>query len=78
MAAVPRVDGFLANSRFVAERIARYYGRQAEVLPPPVDVDFFAGEDAGAEGEDGGYCLVVTALAPYKRVELAITAFLKS
>lgn len=73
-AATPRVDGFLANSSFVAERIARYYGRRAEVLPPPVDVDFFSDEGGGVEGEDGDYCLVVTALAPYKRVELAIAA----
>ncbi len=77
VAAAPRVDGFLANSRFVAERIARYYGREAEVVPPPVDVDFFsAGEEAGEAGEAGGdgYCLMVTALVPYKRVDLAIAA----
>ncbi len=74
-AAAPRVDGFLANSSFVAERIARYYGRGSEVLAPPVDVDFFAvGGEAGGEPEGDGYCLVVTALAPYKRVELAIAA----
>ncbi len=73
-AAAPRVDGFLANSSFVAERIGRYYGREAEVLAPPVDADFFASEDAGEEPVDGGYCLVVTALAPYKRVDLAVAA----
>lgn len=74
-AAVPRVDVFLANSRFVAERIARYYGREAEVLPPPVDVNAFGSEagDSGA-GESERYALVVTALAPYKRVDLAIGA----
>ncbi len=65
-----RVDRFVANSRFVAGRIRRYYGRSAEVVPPPVDTAFFTpGEAAG-----GGYCLMVTALAPYKRVELAIAA----
>ncbi len=77
VAAVPRVDHFLANSSFVAERIGRYYGREAEVLPPPVDVDSFARRDVGADGNDGaqsGYGLMVTALAPYKRVELAIAA----
>ncbi|MCP3958206.1 MAG: glycosyltransferase family 4 protein [bacterium] len=73
-AAVPRVDCFVANSRFVAGRIGRYYGREAEVVPPPVDVDFFLDEDDDAGGETGDYCLVVTALAPYKRVELAIAA----
>ncbi len=75
VAATPRVDHFLANSSFVAERITRYYGREAEVLPPPVDVESFApGDSAEADGTDRGYGLVVTALAPYKRVELAIAA----
>jgi len=84
VASVPRVDHFLANSRFVAQRIERYYGRQAEVLPPPVDVDFFTAPKqegaTGAGGRDlegssqGEYALVVCALAPYKRVDLAITA----
>ncbi len=75
VAAVPRVDHFLANSSFVAERIARYYGRSAEVLPPPVDVEVFAGDDAGANGDgDKSYALMVTALAPYKRAEVAINA----
>ena len=40
-ASAPRVDRFVANSRFVAERIRRYYGRDATVLPPPVDTEFF-------------------------------------
>lgn len=76
VASAPRVDHFLANSRYVARRIERYYGRRADVLPPPVDTDFFT--DRSGEGahshRDGGYALVVCALAPYKRVDLAITA----
>lgn len=43
-----RVDLFVANSSFVAERIRRYYRRDAEVVPPPVAVDFFT-PDAGAD-----------------------------
>ncbi len=78
VAAVPRVDQFLANSRFVAERIARYYGRAAQVLPPPVDVESFTCDQAEARAQDDPpsheYGLMVTALAPYKRVELAIAA----
>ncbi len=77
VATVPRVDHFLANSRFVAERISRYYSRDAEVLPPPVDIDSFARRDAEHEAQGdgrGGYSLMVTALAPYKRVEVAIAA----
>ncbi len=75
-AAVPRVDHFLANSRFVAERIARYYRRSAEVLPPPVDVEAFARDDDGGDGDGPHrpYALMVTALAPYKRAELGIAA----
>lgn len=65
-----RVDHFVANSRHVAFRIRRYYRRQAEVIHPPVDTDFFT---PGERQED--YCLIVSALVPYKRIEVAIEAF---
>ncbi|MDX1997791.1 MAG: glycosyltransferase [Thermoanaerobaculia bacterium] len=74
VASVPRVDEFLANSSFVAERIRRYYGRVATVLAPPVDVSFFSPPPDPAPRE---YALVVAALAPYKRVDLAIRACAK-
>jgi glycosyltransferase involved in cell wall biosynthesis len=81
-AAAARVDLFIANSSFVARRIRSYYGRDAAVVPPPVDVDFFTpAPPAGASGapgatapRDGAYALMVSALAPYKRVDLAISA----
>ena len=75
VASASRVHQFVANSSFVAQRIRRYYGRDAEVVHPPVDVDFFT-PAAGAEARraPGGYCLVVSALAPYKRIEWAIAA----
>lgn len=66
-----RVNLFVANSSFVGRRVRSYYGRDAEVLHPPVDVEYFT---PGAAKEDDGYCLMVSALAPYKRVELAIAA----
>lgn len=66
-----RVNLFVANSRFVAKRIETYYGRPAEVVHPPVDVGFFT---PGKKKEEGGYCLMVSALAPYKKVELAMAA----
>ncbi len=70
VATADRVDRFVANSTFVAGRIERYYGRQAEVIHPPVDTDFFR----PAEQENrGGYALAVS-LAPYKRIDLAIEA----
>jgi glycosyltransferase involved in cell wall biosynthesis len=66
-----RVHRFVANSAYVAGRIRRYYGREAVVIPPPIDVGFFT---PGTEA-DGGYDLVVSALAPYKRLELALEAY---
>jgi glycosyltransferase involved in cell wall biosynthesis len=65
-----RVDVFVANSRFVAGRIADYYRRDAEVIPPPVDVRRFTPTGAPPTGD----WLVVSAFAPYKRIELAIEA----
>ncbi len=72
VASASRVHHFAANSAYVAGRICRYYDREAEVIPPPVDTDFFtpAGRD-----EPGRYDLVVSALAPYKRLELALEAY---
>jgi glycosyltransferase involved in cell wall biosynthesis len=68
-----RVNQYVANSSFVARRIRTYYGRDAEVVHPPVDVDFFTPSPPGTATESG-YCLMVSALAPYKRVEMAIAA----
>jgi glycosyltransferase involved in cell wall biosynthesis len=65
-----RVDRFVANSRFVAGRIGRYYNRRASVLHPPVDTRFFT--PGGAPPLS--YFLVVSALVPYKRIEVAIDA----
>ena len=65
-----RVDRFVAISRHVAARIDRDYGRRAEVIYPPVDVQRF---EVAAGGDDGFY-LVVSALSPYKRLDLAVQA----
>lgn len=75
VASTPRVDAFWANSSFVARRIRRYYDRGADVLAPPVDIDAFRGGEGGeAEPETGDYALAVSALVPYKRIDLAIRA----
>ncbi len=68
-----RVDFFAAISTTVAQRIRKYYRREAEIIYPPVDTHRFAAGDA-AEEPDGGYFLVVSRLIPYKRVDLAILA----
>ncbi|MCD6452244.1 MAG: glycosyltransferase [Acidobacteria bacterium] len=65
-----RVDLFVASSKNVKRRIRKYYRREAEVIHPPVDTDFFT-----PGGEDGGYFLLVSALVPYKRVDLAVATF---
>lgn len=65
-----RVDVFVANSNFVAERIKRHYGRDAVVIHPPVAVNRFA--PASTRGD---FYLLVSALVPYKRVDLAVEAF---
>ncbi len=72
--AANRVDHFVANSRFVRERIREYYGRDAEVIPPPVDTRFFTPSNAVAR-ED--FYLAVGALVPYKRFDIVVKAFNK-
>lgn len=69
-ATADRVDRYVANSHYVAARIGRYYNRTAEVIEPPVDTDFYSPD--GSAPDD--YFLIVSALVPYKRVDLAIEA----
>lgn len=71
VASSTRVHQFAANSRYVAGRIRRYYDREALVIPPPVDTRFFT---PGVE-PPSDYELVVSALAPYKRIELCLEAY---
>ncbi len=66
------VDHFIAVSRHVQERIARHYNRRSEAIYPPVDTGFFT---RSSHGERASYYLVVSALVPYKRIDLAIDAF---
>lgn len=67
-----KVDHFIAISQHVKKRIERYYKRQAEVIYPPVDTDFFT--PAERQGRENFY-LVVSALVPYKKVDVAVQAF---
>jgi glycosyltransferase involved in cell wall biosynthesis len=66
-----RVDHFIANSPIVADRIRKYYRREAIYIPPPVEASRFA-FDPTTEVED--YFLVLSRLVPYKRIDLAIEA----
>src|SRR5438132_14425192 len=65
-----RPDRYVAISHYVAGRIARYYNREATVVYPPVDTDFFH-PDASRPDDSA---LIVSALVPYKRVDVAIEA----
>jgi glycosyltransferase involved in cell wall biosynthesis len=62
-------DHFIANSRSVAERILRAYGRHAEIIYPPIDLHRFR---ASTEQED--YYLVLSRLISYKRIDLVVEA----
>ena len=66
-----RVNRYVANSHYVAGRIRRYYNRGSTVVYPPVDTAFY-GPDPGVRPE--ARFLVVSALVPYKRLEIAIAA----
>lgn len=68
--AADNVDHFIANSLFVAERIARCYGRQARVIYPAVDIERLRPSGEPSEG----YYLVVSELVSYKRADIAVDA----
>jgi len=70
--AADRVDEYIANSRFVAKRIKKYYKRESTVIYPPVETEQFK-----ISAEVGDYFLIGGRLAPYKRVDLVVEAFKK-
>jgi glycosyltransferase involved in cell wall biosynthesis len=65
-------DYFIANSQFVADRIKQAYGREAKVIPPPIDVSRFHLEETSDD-----YYLVLSRLLSYKRIDLAVAAATK-
>ena len=68
--AAQRVDHFVAISREVQARIRRHYGRESDVIYPPVAIDRF---QPAATHDD--YYLIVSRLVPYRRIDLAVRAF---
>ena len=68
LAASRRVDRYVANSRLTQERIARFYGRESEIVYPPVDTARFE------PGEPGEHLLVVSELVRHKRLDVALEA----
>ncbi len=72
---VSAVDSFAANSLAVRDRIRRFYGRDALVIHPPVDVNFFT---MGPETTPRTRALAFSRFIPYKRLDLAIEACAKA
>ncbi len=76
--AATRPHLLVANSRYTRDRILRHYHREAAVIPPPVDTARFERSSeppAGAAPSSDSPFLVVSALVPYKRLDLAVAAF---
>lgn len=71
-AGAARVDAWLANSATTAARLRKYYGVEAEVVHPGVDVEAFTPVDP-AHKSDEWLCLAT--LTPYKKLDLAVRAF---
>jgi len=71
-AAAQRVDTFVANSNAVRRRIQKHYGRDADVIFPPVDTHSFR---PVSPGEVDDYFFIMSRHVPYKKVDLAIRAF---
>jgi glycosyltransferase involved in cell wall biosynthesis len=65
------VDHFIANSRTTQKRIKLFYGRDSEVIHPPVDTSFFKPYNSKIKN----YFLVVSRLNPYKHIDLAVETF---
>ncbi|HBW1885088.1 TPA: glycosyltransferase family 4 protein, partial [Klebsiella pneumoniae] len=64
------VDHFIANSKFIARRIKKVYGRDADVIYPPVDVERFTLNE-----NKENYYFTASRLVPYKRIDLIVEAF---
>jgi glycosyltransferase involved in cell wall biosynthesis len=70
-----RVTAFVTNSRYVRERIARCYGREAAVIAPPVDTGFFAPAPTPVPVAARDYYFAASRWVPYKRLDLVAAAF---
>jgi glycosyltransferase involved in cell wall biosynthesis len=65
-----RVNAYLANSHYVARRIKQLYNQEAEVVYPPVDLNFYT---LGEKKEE--YYLTISRMVPYKKMDLIVEAF---
>lgn len=65
-----RADYFIANSKFVASRIEKFYKRSSQVIHPPVDTDFYQCKE-----EKQDYYITASRLVQNKRMDLIVRAF---
>ena len=65
-----RVNAYVANSHYVARRIKKLYQKEASVIHPPVNLDYF---DLEENKED--YYLTASRMVPYKKIDLIVEAF---
>lgn len=72
LASLSGVDYFIANSKYIASEIARCYQREAKVIYPPIDTDFF---HPVLERKD--YFFAASRFVPYKKIDLLVEAFSK-
>lgn len=67
------VDHYIANSKFITRRVKKVYGRDATVIYPPVDTDYFT----PSEGKKEDFYLTVSRLVSYKHIDILVKAFAK-
>ncbi|KKL24883.1 hypothetical protein LCGC14_2410880 [marine sediment metagenome] len=67
-----RVDEFIANSKFIAKRIKKLYNKEAKVIYPPVDINFF---EPCYKKDD--FYFTASRFVPYKKIDLIVEAFSK-
>ena len=72
-----RVDQYLTISENVKRRIKKYYGRESEVIYPPVDTKKFKARGSRLEAQKEDFFLIVSRLVSYKRIDIAVKAFNK-
>lgn len=72
IATLPRVDEFIAISETIRERIKNIYNRDSTVIYPPVEIDRFKFDPSRKKGD---YYVCVSALVPYKRIDIIVGAF---
>ena len=65
-----RMDHYVANSRYIARRIKKIYGKPSDVIYPPVDVDKFTLREVKEE-----FYLTASRMVPYKKIDLIVEAF---